>query len=173
MTYGVDDRLVRNAQELVLDPRRALARLAADLDREPQAAVRRQPRGQLVQRFLEGAVFEYRRAQVEDRLTRITDVGFELKPETLEPAAVLGIVQRRRVLEVIEVQADAEHALEQRVVDLAADARSLGKDGRELPAHEAGPQPPRHGDDRGQCECSENSEPPRLEQSGRQFERPG
>ena len=172
MADGVGDRLLPDAQQLVVDLGRVFARRPDHRRHEPDARVADRPLAELAQHRRQVGRLEQRRAQVGDRLACVAHVGLHVTPD----AEQLLLRRRRGRVEVlgdgVELQRDADQALEQRVVDLAAQPRAFRERQRELLPDQAQPDAPRAPDHQQSGRRNQRREPPRLIERGLDREAP-
>ena len=84
--------------------------------------------------------------QLEDRLARFAQAVADLTAKTAQAVAGRGLRRIELGGDGLELDADRRQALQQRVVNLAADPGALGEHQRVLIAHGPQPEPPRRGE---------------------------
>ena len=85
---------------------------------------------------------EKRRAQIANRFTRFANVRFNLMPDLHQPIPQRRGLRAKALGDRVELEQDADQALEQRIVDLPAQTNAFGQDERKLAADELEPKPP-------------------------------
>ena len=172
MAHGIGDRLLSDAQELVVHLGRPGSVVAGDRRREPDRPVADRLPGEAPERRGEIRGLEHRRPQVPDRLARVSDIRLDLAPHAGE--LIAGAHRRRpeTVGDAVELQGHADQALQQRVVDLAAQSRPLGQRQRELALHQAQAEAPREQRGRGDRHRAQRVEQRRLVERRLDAERP-
>ena len=161
VAHGVADRLLADAQQLLFGFRRAAPRLAAAPRRRRPAA---RPRSDLVRAASSrSASARSRRSSLVERSSMIDSRASRTDRRTSwrsRRSESRGTLLRRVELagDGLELEPDRAEALEQRVVNLAAHARALGDDERELVLHGAQPQPPRRAERQQQADQADRVE---------------
>ena len=136
MPRGIDDGLAADLQQLVFEGRGIGTSYAVLCESQFDVAATGLALARFAQRRGEVVGVEPGRSEVGDGLPRLADVLLHSATHADELASLalgrgeLGIVRQR-----VELQCDADEALEQRVVQLAAQPRALANQQRELQPH--------------------------------------
>src|SRR4051812_12888323 len=171
--HGVEHRFLADAQQLVLDVAGEPARRAGQVELEPHRLAGGGALPALAQRFDEVTRFESGRAEAPDRTACFADVLLDPLAHLDDPLLGGGGRRVETLGDRFELERDADEALEQRVVQLAAHPDALAEDERELPAQLPQPPLPRAVDEERPDGEPEHVEPGRLVEArrNREFER--
>ncbi len=127
--------LLTDAEQLVLHLGGALTRRPCHGRNESDRRARRRPLAELAQRGGEVVCFEDRRPEIPNRLARFANVGLDVPADSHQ---LIPRGRRRTVQGVgdrIELQGDADEALEQRIVNLSTETRPFDQHQRKFAPH--------------------------------------
>src|SRR3954454_21337129 len=173
MARRVDDRLAPDLQQLLLETGRIGARRTALLKRQLDLAAVYLALACFTQCGGEVVRVETRRAEIGNRLACLADVLLHALAHPDELPSLRRRGELRIVGHRVELQGDADEALQQRIVQFAAQARTLSDEQCELLAHAPHVQAPRCRDRGGHAEHGQREEPGGLveHRSDRQWQR--